>query len=454
MVSRRGFAVHCCWWDRRIGEYVAQKEVMAKDGIFPPCYPLSREAFLSALWTGHGRALVHARKFGVAEFREEIFETALISKSFDSQVDGFREKWLAELLVAADLVDRFVANESDDDHVHLRCALLGELALNGHLEAKLALYRLCRFKEDLNDVIACEEIIGLNGREGFLFVVRVLGKTLVAHPEFWVCDWLVSYFDSLHGDGAAELLLDQHAGGDEDIARYTAAVRESRRKREPRFPALKLSIDEVVNKIRSSEKPLFFLRQRGKKASDLELSQMMDLIDSGLGACGLANALRYFAGRGFPRFQTAHLRLLEDSNDDVRFQAAKVLSYHTGPELRLAGLGLLACGDVELGVEVLCRSAQAEDGVKIFRALEGMGVIKADECPHGVICAVVAMLEANDRVVDLRIPYWVYERSACMHCRTAVVEVMIDRGKLPTWMEEECRLDGNLEIRELVAGLR
>ena len=64
--------------------------------IHPPIYPLGREAFVTALSTGHGRALIHAERFGVDEFRAEILGAAIQPLSYDTQVDGFREEWEAD----------------------------------------------------------------------------------------------------------------------------------------------------------------------------------------------------------------------------------------------------------------------------------------------------------------------------------------------------------------------
>ncbi|RYD54758.1 MAG: hypothetical protein EOP83_21930 [Verrucomicrobiaceae bacterium] len=63
----------------------------------PPAYPLDRDAFKRALKTGHGRALVHARDFGLADFRDEVLDAAMDCKVYDEQIDGQREWWLARL---------------------------------------------------------------------------------------------------------------------------------------------------------------------------------------------------------------------------------------------------------------------------------------------------------------------------------------------------------------------
>src|SRR5215217_5643559 len=101
--------------------------------IHPPAYPLDREAFKRALRTGHGRALVHAREFGLTDYCEEVLDAATDCKVYDVSFDGQREWWLAQLCEHAGLVDTVIGLSPGDTwrNRDLRTSLLKEFCQSG-----------------------------------------------------------------------------------------------------------------------------------------------------------------------------------------------------------------------------------------------------------------------------------------------------------------------------------
>ena len=64
--------------------------------IAPFELPLSREEFKGAMELGHGRALLHARKYGLAEYRDDFLTACLSNLVFDTQYEDSRTRWLGE----------------------------------------------------------------------------------------------------------------------------------------------------------------------------------------------------------------------------------------------------------------------------------------------------------------------------------------------------------------------
>ena len=186
--------------------------------IHPPIYPLGREAFVTALSTGHGRALIHAERFGVDEFRAEILGAAIQPLSYDTQVDGFREEWLASLCEAAGLVEQIIARREADDHVGQRCALLHQFSINGYKEALPALYEMWGRHRKGRDLPGVEELIILDRERGLRFVACQLGELLSTEEGFWVDESELEIFDKVHGEGSAERFLRMEAAGEPRIA--------------------------------------------------------------------------------------------------------------------------------------------------------------------------------------------------------------------------------------------
>ncbi len=416
--------------------------------ILPPVYPLSRDAFIAALATGHGRALIHAERFGVAEFRSEILGAVIKPMSYDTQVDGYREVWLATLCEAADLVGEIIARKEEEDHIWQRCALLKQFFINGHGEALPALYEMWSRYRQGNDLPGVEELIELDGERGLRFVACKLGELLSTEEGFWVDGYEMAMFDEGHGEGAAESFLKQEAAGDPRIADYLAGVAGTRSKwgtNERRTSPQ--PVTEVVAEIRTATRRYPRFTAWGRKASEDDRRQVAELLGLSDDPIVLAKCLSCFGGIGFPSFDPTFLNYLHHPARDVHCEVVRALSHHREEQVRNAGLEAIRRGDGLGGLTLLKSSARTEDVGEISRALEMPP--GEDEDFHSFVCAAVGLLECNPAVGDVRLGLWIYERSPCMHCRRAAVEIMIRQGDCPAWVVEECLSDGFESLRKL-----
>jgi hypothetical protein len=419
--------------------------------IHPPIYPLGREAFVTALSTGHGRALVHAEEFGVADFRAEILGAAIEPMSYDTQVDGFREEWLASLCEAAGLVEQIIARREADDHVWQRCALLHQFSLKGYGEALPSLYEMWGRHRKGRDLPGVEDLIILDRERGLRFVACQLGELLSTEEGFWVDGSELEIFDEVHGEGSAERFLRMEAAGEPRIADYLTGVATTRTRWEgiekSPFPQ---PVAEVVNDILTATRRYPRFHGWGRKASEDDRRQVVELFESLDDPVVLAKCLSCFAGTGFPSFDLKYLSYLYHPAPDVRTEAVRSLSHHREEPVRDAGLDALRRGDWLDGLDLLKCSALAGDAGEIFRALEmppGEG-----EDFHSFVGAAVRILEENPAVGQVHLGLWIYERSPCMHCRRSAVEVMVGQGNCPSWVIEECLHDGSEVLRKLAAG--
>jgi hypothetical protein len=419
--------------------------------IHPPDYPLNREAFVAALANGHGRALIHANRYGVKEFRTEILTAATRPAGYDTQVDGFGEWRLAKLCEAAGLVGEIIDRDDDDDDVWLRCALLKRFFLNGHAEGLPALYAMWSRHREGRDLPAVEELISLEGERGLLFVAAKMGELLAKDNGFWVYDAELWLFDQVHGAGAARRILDREALTDPRIGTFLAGVdttltRWSGMKESPR----PRPVDEVMTEIRTATRRYPRLQIWGREAADDDRRQVAEFLGLVDDPVVLAKALSCFAGTGFPVFDPAFLAYLQHSDGDVRSEVVAALSHHAEAEVRTAGREAIRSGDGWTGLRLLRKAARAEDLGEIFRAVE----MPPDEDVdiHSIVSALVDLLEDNLEVWDARLPLWVYERSPCMHCRGSAVKSMIRQDECPRWVAEECAFDAYERLRTMVAG--
>lgn len=421
--------------------------------IHPPTYPLSRDAFKLALTTGHGRALIHAEKFGVAEYRDEILEAATTCLVYDTQFDGYRECWLAQLCQFAGLFDTIIGQSpsgSAKDRAQ-RAALLKEVYLAGHSAALPQLYALCSFDNPTGKIFGCDELIQVDGEKGLIFVAKRLGEALLQDPDYSKSNWQLTCFDELNGAGRARAVLSEVAPSDPAIQHYlqvmTSDEEEGHRGNEPYAAPPVESVENILQTILTATKRERRLRAWGRKATVADRIQVMELLKMGSPPMVLVNALWCLSRTGLPEFDEAKLWLVFHEDEDVRFLAAQVFAHHREPQVRLAGLALLKRGDLLIGTRLLELSATEDDSEAILSALADK---LPTDAPHGVFSNLIELLEAHETIREPLIPLFIYEFSPCMLCRERAIETLVKWGKCPQWVAEEAIKDASADIRELV----
>ena len=420
--------------------------------ITEPAYPLTKAAFTRALMTGHGRALIHAERCGTEEVREEILTAALFPNVYDAQCNGLGEAWLARLCVAAGLVESFISQDHGiTGDLDLRCGMLAQFALLGHDAPRTELRELCRYDEKNGWVEGASEIIDVDGEEGFLFVVERFGKALLEHPDPWGSAYLARRLDEKAGEGRAKAIMDRESPGNPNIAAFREAVLKSEAEVRPRPVRIKPSVDEWLDQILNSEKPVRFLRHSGRQAT-LDEGRFVAAMDfPRLNAIALENYLLFFAGRGFPELWEEHLALLTHPEAQVRRQAHETMSHHAEPELRKAAYEALARSEVSNFVTLLHRFARRRDTGPMLEAISAPGAFEDDFDLHGTVLDLLRLVEIKKRMKDVRLPVWIYENSPCRRCRHDAVRIMADRSILPNWIARECLSDAYDDTREIAA---
>jgi hypothetical protein len=420
--------------------------------IQPPAYPLSRDAFKNALCRGHGRALIHAGNFGVADFRGEILEAATTCLVYDTQFDGYREWWLARLCEAAGLIDTVInlpPDGSEKDRSQ-RAALLMEFAVTGHQAALPKLYEMCCFDHPDDEIYGCCELIRADGKRGLIFVAKRLGRRLIEDADYWVCDWELALFDELHGEGRGEAVLAEAALSDGDILAYLEGVRSyqsSEEKGKGARPETIRPVEDILELIEASTEREPHLRGWGRRASREDLAKIADLLTIGRSPVTLINALLCLGRNGLPSFDAGLLWLAFHEDDNVRFHATRLFSHHDEPQVRSAGLALIGSGDLLGGTAMLRLSARNGDAEAILAAL---GRQDPDEDGHGILSNLVQLLERNETMREPLVPLHVYEYSPCMHCRERAIEILIKWEACPQWVLDEASRDASADIRSLV----
>lgn len=420
--------------------------------IDPPVYPLSREAFKFALTTGHGRALVHAEMFGTEGLRDEILNAATTCLVYDTQIDGYREWWLAQLCKAAGLIELMIDLPpvgSGKDRAQW-AAILKEFFQAGHEQALPKLYEMCSFDNPSDEISGCDELIEVDDERGLIFVARRLGERLAEDPDYWVSDWQLTFFDDLYGNGRGKAVLSEAASSDASVRIYLEKALESGEKEEDGGAAGQEeieSVERILELIKSSSKREMRLRRWGRRATTEDRAEIVKLLGTESSPIVLTNALICFMGVGFPSFDHTLLGLVFHEDDNVRFHACRAFAHHDEPQVRSAALALLHHGDLTGGTEMLQLSARSEDSEAILSAL---AQTRPGEEHHEIFSNLIQLLEKNEAIREPLIPLYIYEFSPCMMCRERAIEALLYWGACPQWLLDEAAQDASVRIRLMV----
>jgi len=396
--------------------------------------------------------LIHAERCGTDGIREEILNSALFPNVYDAQCNGLGEAWLARLCVAAGLVESFLSQDHGiTGDLGLRCGMLAQFALLGHAAPRAELRELCRYDEKKGWVLGAGEIVEIDGEEGFLFAADRVGEALLQHPDYWGSTYLASLLDEKAGEGRAMAIMDRESPRNPNIAAFREAVLKSEAEPRPRPVRIKPSVDELLDQILNSEKPVRYFRSSGRHATPDEGRFIAALDFQKLNPVALENYLRFFGQTGFPELWEEHLPLLAHPDERVRRQAHSTMSHHAEPEVRRAAYETLTRGEVSNFVTLVHRHGRPEDIGPMIEAISGTGAFEDDFDLHGTVLDLLRLVERKQRMKDARLPVWIYENSPCRRCRHEAVEIMVNRSILPTWIARECLSDAYDDTREIAA---
>jgi hypothetical protein len=417
-----------------------------------PVYPLSKAAFTRALMTGQGRALIHAERCGTEGLRGEILNAALFPNVYDAQCNGLGEDWLARLCQAAGLVESFISQDHGiAGDLELRCGMLAQFARMGHAAPRAELRELCRYDEEKDWLIAAEEIVEIDGEDGFVFAADRAGEAILKHPDYWGDPGLASLLDEKAGEGRAMAIMDRESPGNPNIAAFRKAVLKDQKEKKFRPDQTVPTVDELIGQILTSTKRIGRLSYFGKNGTPEERLKVAGLDFARMTPVSLDNYLFYFSRSGFPEFREEHLPLLRHPEERIRWWALSALSHHAEPQVRQAAYQALARGEPAFFVKLLRCSGLPEDTEPLLVALGPPGTMADADEEHGVGYALLDLATENPKMGDPRLPLWIVETTPCRICRFHAVELMASRAILPDWIAEECLFDAYENTREIAA---
>lgn len=418
-----------------------------------------------ALRKGLGRAVQWA--FAGTLEDAPLLEACTQNLVYDTQIDGLRTEWLWRLIEIADGAERFrdaihtaLTPPTERDDIAQLVGLAYHYAARGHEEFRSILYALVEHNPFPNDWpgLAEEEIVRLDGAEGFLFAVRIRGAQLADRKWEWDDHWLGEHAIKQLGREKVAFLLEE--GKDASVRRYYAGwLRDQQEKEERgRLPKSergkdayvarmkRIPFDKVVEDIQGTTNMKYILRGWGAHASDEHLRTVLDLLWSAESPAVSINALAVFAKRPLPTFDPRLIDLCTHADEDVRGQAFSALAMNTHPLVRAFALSRIQAPLHPTTVGLFIQNYERGDEDLLVKALELPNDV--DDI-HWLMGEILEMLEENEEADPSALGLIIYANTPCQQCRVRAVRLLRDRTTLPDWMPDECRYDAEEECRKL-----
>lgn len=454
--------------------------------------PLDRTEFVRALRCGLGRALLHAQAHGVSDRMDDFLHACLHNVCYDSQVEESRADWLLEIAGAAG-VEREVAArviESRDTSIGAsrghwdqfqRARLLRLLAERGYAGARERLFELFAAEDFSRGIIACEDIVRLDGADGLRFVCERLGPMLRSDPALRekICvSQPVDDFDVLHGEGAALSTLEairasnpavdeylkcvahRDEGDEEEEKEGQAGTEESATgveepaasvRRSRWWNVKNWSVSDVIREIESAgpAENRFLTRSWGRTASENDLPVIIAKMLEETNPGRIAKYLRAFARRQLPFLDSRILAFADHEDFHVRWATYLALRNLKSGSVRELALRRMAERRILEGeIELFRKNYEPGDAERIKTAL----FLPDDEVPlHGVIFNLLAVLEDNPAPDCQDLMLFAYEHTPCSMCRYTAAKLMASSDVIPQWILEECRFDCDETTRQFAA---
>lgn len=420
---------------------------------------LSLDQFRTALQKGQGRAWLHVREHGgQGEVRQEVLNACLHNLTYDPQCEGSRIEWLlslADLTSVPHFYERRILEALSETKEFWDADQLVELAAafarRGSDAARRALYEIVR-QRTFAESLGAEQLVDLDGLEGFLHVAEALGERMLEDPDFWDNDSLLCEVSERFGEEEVLRALRERAARSVGAEAYLEEVLEYRREREEEEegearPAI--SLRDILEEIDSpGEMAWYQLGSFGRRCSEDERETVFARLLWETRRESLLRCLWVFGMRGVPHLDDRLLDLAQSEDPDVQRAAISALGGLRHPGVRDLMLRLLASSPpVPRGaLRLLGSNYEPGDGAFIETILRRPG--DQDEIHNRGL----DLLHAADTVKDPELAgclFWVYEETPCSLCRYSAVAALLERGCDCAELFEECLHDCEEDTQSL-----
>jgi hypothetical protein len=275
-----------------------------------------------------------------------LLEACLRDQRFDVQVESSRGDWLWQMIRAVGATERFrvpilhaLYDLSDECGAAQLCELARRYAETGDEGFRTRLYEIVEQKPFADRPwLGEEEVVGLDGEQGFLFAARVRGRLLADRPWEWDDGSLTDLATERFGAEYVSGLL--KASSDEAINRFRENWQQDKERKVegggPESDRQRMAATPVEEVVRAAEGEgkCFWLRGWGRYADEAGLQTVLRQLGTEREPRVLANLLKVFSARALPAFDARLVELCRHRDEEVRRRALRAMAQIAHPLIR------------------------------------------------------------------------------------------------------------------------
>lgn len=434
--------------------------------------PLTRSQFSLAISQGRGKALMHAKQFGIKGVTDLVLEACLNTPPLADSL--FEANWLFTFFkdsphyesISEEFLNRVTKTGriSDDDYFLCvqYCNITALIAEQGSKRAEKIL-RDFVLNQPLGkhlDWCGVAALHSLRNKEDAILIAQRTGKSLRRYSEsqdigdFYCLRDLYRYHKSF------ENTLFEMAQNDEDIKIYLEAFQNANKKEENiwKDEQDRKSWQQKMQEQYPFENLLTMAYRYDDRAwcrmvharpwTDNELRTVTKYILSGKDHLILCRLMFIFSFKPLPEFDPAFFRFAYSSNSEIRSSGLRLLSINHDKRVGYFGREILADLDyVRKNPEVFGIfniHFRAGDEIKIISVLENLGAT-----PERIYnLPLYPEYSLNDSSGLSRLLIWLYEHQPCPGYRADLTLRMLNHKAFTKELATECLYDAERSTRE------
>ncbi len=381
--------------------------------------------------------------------KEELLRACIFNLTYDRQCEHERSAYLARLIAEtggqeeffAALALRFAGPRDSLADIRQLFSVLGLLAANLGASHK-AIVRQSYSQLSGEEQLDCmDDFVRLDGIEALVECAEQIEDHL--KDEGWRAAGLLEALAEREGRTEGELL--RKIGADYPQVPKFVAHLEADRQSSPAPNGEEYDFDAIRSGLLRGE------RRTGAWQRTLSEAEWNLLAEDLAGQSNPNVALHYlrlFARRAFPLGPQLLVRWVDSGDSRASWAALRALGRVHSPLVRKMALQRIGNND-PVGVRLLLSNFQSGD-LKVIDPM--FSACAENEVVHDLGLAVLDLMAENEITAAEREPalLQIYNRTPCSMCRYYAASGLVEDGRMPEWMAEECQFDAEPDTAKLV----